>query len=201
MLSMNLFFLFSQVKIEPVVFLIVHSDEEAYKIYCDYAHKTGFSVRKQHLLYWTHTRIVKQRDFCCSKAGLKSTKKSPLKYRKSDTRTGCLACVTFQDDKDGKNWTVTKFVDEHNHLLATEKEIHLLRSCRNISEMQGSLMKNMITAGIRAVDSYNFLSTEAGGVENIGFSKTDAFNYVQRERRALIESGDASSLLTLLQKK
>ncbi|KAK8914237.1 putative protein FAR1-RELATED SEQUENCE 10 [Platanthera zijinensis] len=62
-------------------------------------------------------------------------------------------------------------------------------------------MKNMTEAGIRPVDSYNFISCEAGDVENIGFSKIDAFNFVQRERKVLIESGDAASLLKLLQKK
>ncbi|KAK8940990.1 Protein FAR1-RELATED SEQUENCE 7 [Platanthera zijinensis] len=111
-------------------------------MYCEYAHRTGFSVRKQHLMYWTHTRIVKQREYCCSKAGLKNTKKSPMKYRKSDTRTGCHACITFQADSEGKNWKVTKFVEEHNHPLATETKSHLLRSSRHVSEMQGCLHEN-----------------------------------------------------------
>ncbi|KAK8923500.1 hypothetical protein KSP39_PZI019582 [Platanthera zijinensis] len=124
-----------------------------------------------------------------------------MKYRKSDIRTGCLASITFRADEEGKNWTVSRFVEEHNHPLATEKDSHLLRSRRNVSEMQGSILKNMTAAGIKAVDSYNFISNEIGVVENVRFSKTDAFNYVQRERRALIESGDASSLLQLLQKK
>ncbi|KAK8914238.1 Potassium transporter 1 [Platanthera zijinensis] len=35
----------------PVVFPIVHSEAEAYAMYCQYAHTTGFSVRKEHLTY------------------------------------------------------------------------------------------------------------------------------------------------------
>ncbi|KAK8914566.1 hypothetical protein KSP39_PZI023952 [Platanthera zijinensis] len=36
--------------------------------------------------------------------------------------------------KDGKNWTVAKFVEEHNHPLASEKEQYLLRSHRKKDE-------------------------------------------------------------------
>ncbi|KAK8933789.1 putative protein FAR1-RELATED SEQUENCE 10 [Platanthera zijinensis] len=171
-------------------------------MYCDYAHKTGFSVRKQNIVYWAHTRFIKGRGYSCAKAGLKVSK--PLrdeqqKYRKLDTRTDCLACIYFNADKEGKNWEVTKFVEEHNHSLASENDRHLLRSHRSISTVQASLLKNMTGVGIRTTDAYNFLADEVGGVENVGFCKSDAYNFVQRERRALIDSGDASSLSKVLQ--
>ncbi|KAK8952913.1 hypothetical protein KSP40_PGU004081 [Platanthera guangdongensis] len=69
-------------------------------MYCQYAHTTGFSVRKEHLTYWTRTRIIKIREFCCPKAGVKRVRPSP-KYRKLETRTECLACISFHTDSDG----------------------------------------------------------------------------------------------------
>lgn len=56
---------------KDVVFPTVHYDEEAYAMYSEYARKTSFSVRKQHIFYCTHTRIIKGREYSCSKAGLK----------------------------------------------------------------------------------------------------------------------------------
>ncbi|KAK8936352.1 Protein FAR1-RELATED SEQUENCE 7 [Platanthera zijinensis] len=170
-------------------------------MYCEYAHSMGFSVRKEHLSYWIHTRIIKCRAFCCAKAGLKRVRPSPKKYRKLETRTGCLACIYFTTDTEGRNWTVTKFVEEHNHPLAMENEQHLLRSARSISKMQGSLIKNLTDAGVKTVHAYNFLSNEVGGFDNVGFSKSNAYNFVQREKKALIERGDSLSLLKILQEK
>ncbi|KAK8916654.1 Protein FAR-RED IMPAIRED RESPONSE 1 [Platanthera zijinensis] len=126
-------------------FPVVQSEDEAYALYCEYAHKTGFSVRKEHIIYWTHTRIIKVREYTCSKAGNKHIKPSPIKYRKLDSRTGCLACCHFRTDTNGQNWTVSKFVEEHNHPLALDKEKHLLRSNRKYwSDMmlKGSLQDN-----------------------------------------------------------
>ncbi|KAK8935717.1 Protein FAR1-RELATED SEQUENCE 7 [Platanthera zijinensis] len=148
--------------------------------------------------------IIKGRGYCCSKSGVKVSKPTiddQKRYRKLDARTGCLACIYFNADKEGKNWEVTKFVEEHNHPLASENDKHLLRSQRSISNAQASLLKNMTGVGIRTTDAYNFLVDEVGGVENVGFSKTDAYNFVQRERKALIDSGDAMSLSNILRER
>ncbi|KAK8958052.1 hypothetical protein KSP39_PZI000522 [Platanthera zijinensis] len=148
--------------------------------------------------------IIKGRGYCCSKSGVKVSKPTiddQKRYRKLDTRTGCLACIYFNADKEGKNWEVTKFVEEHNHPLASENDKHLLRSQRSISNAQASLLKNMTGVGIRTTDAYNFLVDEVCGVENVGFSKTDAYNFVQRERKALIDSGNAMSLSNILRER
>ncbi|KAK8921297.1 hypothetical protein KSP39_PZI020074 [Platanthera zijinensis] len=176
-----------------VVFLIVHLEDQAYNTYCEYAHQKGFSVRKAHVVYWTHTRIIKAREYKCSKAGHKQSKptaESQVKFHRLDTKTGCLACINFSVDKEEKNWTVTKFVEEHNHPLAVKNEFHLLRSQRKISKVQDGLLKNMTDNDIRTVHAYNFLADEVGGFENVGFCKRDAYNFVQWEKQALIESGD-----------
>ncbi|KAK8918358.1 Protein FAR1-RELATED SEQUENCE 5 [Platanthera zijinensis] len=150
-------------------------------MYMEYARKVGFSVRKEHIVHWTHTRIVKGRQFVCAKVGYKRVndeKDAPKKFRKLDTRTECLACLHFAADEDGRNWEVVKFVEKHNHPFAQENDSHLLRSHRDISEVQGSLLKSMTGVGIKTIQAYNFMSDEVGGNENVGFCKTDAYNYV-----------------------
>ncbi|PKU79427.1 Protein FAR1-RELATED SEQUENCE 5 [Dendrobium catenatum] len=45
----------------------------------------------------------------------------------------------------------------------------------------------MTDAGIRTTDAFSFLADEVGGVENIGFTRRDAYIFIQRIKRAKIE--------------
>ncbi|KAL0926448.1 hypothetical protein M5K25_002682 [Dendrobium thyrsiflorum] len=82
------------------------SEKEAYEMYCEYAHNAGFSVRKEHHSYWPNSRIIKSKDFVCSKAGQKKgiDLNSQTKYRKSNTRTGCPAMIRFAGDLQNHDW-------------------------------------------------------------------------------------------------
>ncbi|PKU68047.1 hypothetical protein MA16_Dca022956 [Dendrobium catenatum] len=41
----------------------------------------------------------------------------------------------------------------------------------------------MIEAGIRTIDAFSFLADEVGGVENIGFTRRDAYNFIQKNKK------------------
>ncbi|XP_020689581.1 protein FAR1-RELATED SEQUENCE 5-like [Dendrobium catenatum] len=177
---------------------VYNCEKEAYEKYCQYAHSTGFSVRKEHHHFWPNTRLIKSKDFVCSKAGFKKENESgtKLKYRRSSTRTGCPAMIRFSVSKDGL-WSVYKSVESHNHELARPDDQYLLRSARSISVDNAAVLKSMTEAGIRTVDAFMYLSDEVGGVANLGFTKRDAYNHIQKERRAKFESGDTNSLIKL----
>ncbi|KAK8936800.1 Protein FAR1-RELATED SEQUENCE 5 [Platanthera zijinensis] len=186
------------------LFPVVQTENEAHKLYCDYARNIGFSVRKEHRILWSGTNLIKSREYCCSKAGIKRTPKVPeseLKYRKMDGRTNCPAKIVFNADKEGQNLVVGKFIEEHNHELATKKDQHMLRSYRVITEEKGVVMKSMTEAGIRTSDAYNYLVDEVGGIENVGFSKSDAYNFIAKERSTRVDGGDAASLLQQLKSR
>ncbi|PKU61827.1 Protein FAR1-RELATED SEQUENCE 5 [Dendrobium catenatum] len=55
----------------------------------------------------------------------------------------------------------------------------------------------MTNVGIRTVDAYAYLAEEVGGCENVEFSKRDAYNFIQKEKRVRIEIGDTNSLIRL----
>ncbi|KAI0518725.1 hypothetical protein KFK09_006161 [Dendrobium nobile] len=177
----------------------VYKDEtEAYEYFCTYAHDNGFSIRKDHHNFWPNSRKIKSKDFVCSKAGFKKSNDLNLRKRftRPDVRIGCPAMVRFVTDEDGY-WHVKKFIESHNHELASPADQHLLRSCRNVVEEKASVLKSMTDAGIRTVDAYAYLAEEVGGCENVGFSKRDAYNFIQNEKRARIEIGDTNSLIQL----
>ncbi|XP_019710175.2 protein FAR1-RELATED SEQUENCE 5 isoform X1 [Elaeis guineensis] len=145
---------------------VVHSEEEAYILCCDYGHRMGFSVRRGKQYYWLGTKNVRSKDYYCSKEGFKNDEyPNESSYNKLDTRTGCKAMIRFTVDEDGQ-WKVTKLVDEHNHDLAKPEERHLLRSMRSTGA-KGSVLDPMVNAGIRTINAYSYMVEEGGGAENL----------------------------------
>jgi hypothetical protein len=53
---------------EDLLGMIVYNEDEAYKLYNDYATRTGFSIWKQKIRY-LKDKVIRQRDYVCSKEG------------------------------------------------------------------------------------------------------------------------------------
>ncbi|XP_020694690.1 protein FAR1-RELATED SEQUENCE 5-like [Dendrobium catenatum] len=181
-----------------ILSVVCNSEKEAYEIYCHYAHNVSFSVRKDHHCYWPNLRKIRIKDFVCSKAGFKKgiDLNAKLKYRKSNTRTGCPAMIRFYVDHGGE-WKVQKCIESYNHELARPEDQHLLRSYRNISEEKAFVLKSMMDAEIRTIDAFTYLADEVGGRGYVRFSKRDAYNFVQKGKRGKIETVDTNSLIEL----
>ncbi|KAK2649000.1 hypothetical protein Ddye_016489 [Dipteronia dyeriana] len=79
--------------------------------------------------------------------------------------------------------------------MAKLEQRQFLRSGRKFSKSFGTVMSDMVDAGIRDTKSYFFLATEAGGAENVGYTKKDAVNYLQGRKDEMMEAEDAQSLL------
>ena len=111
--------------------MVVHSKDEAYKLYNDYAIRIGFSVQKQKLRYAKN--VVRQRDYVCSKEGFPrdSDNLDDKKFKKLQTSTGCEASIRFIVTNG--EWNVNHFNPTHNHELAKPEERPFLRSNRKIT--------------------------------------------------------------------
>ncbi|BBH03006.1 FAR1-related sequence 5 [Prunus dulcis] len=120
---------------------------------------------------------------------------------KLETRTGCEARIRFVFQDDNGMWKVSHFVSEHNHELAMPEERQFLRSNRKVSEAHLGMIKTMVDAGIRTTNTYSYLSEEVGGSQNVGFTKRDCYNVVNKEKMVMIEAGDAQSLINLFKRK
>ena len=106
--------------------MVVHSKDEAYKLYNDYTIWIGFSVQKQKLKYAKN--VVRQQDYVCSKEGFPqySDNLDDKKFKKLQTSTSCEASIQFIVKND--EWKVTHFNPTHNHELAKPEERPFLRS-------------------------------------------------------------------------
>lgn len=98
---------------------VVYSEEEAYMLYCDYAQAMGFNVRRGKQYYFTGSRRIRSKTYCCSKEGVKDDKAdiNTVGFKKPETRTGCRAMISFVCEDNGQ-WKVTRFVKDHNHEMA-----------------------------------------------------------------------------------
>ncbi|KAG2614963.1 protein FAR1-RELATED SEQUENCE 5-like isoform X1 [Panicum virgatum] len=130
---------------------VAYSEEEAYRLYCDYGHRMGFSVRKGKQYYFTGTKTIRTKDYYCSKEGLKDDEQlTEANFNKPETRTNCKAMVRFRVDSEGQ-WRVIQIIPEHNHELVRPEEIHLLRSVRTLSVPKSGVLSAMVNAEIQAM--------------------------------------------------
>ncbi|KAL7216873.1 hypothetical protein ACSBR1_028738 [Camellia fascicularis] len=141
-------------------------------------------------------------NFFCSKEGFKVDKDpcEEKKLNRLETRTGCKAFIRLIV-KDGI-YRVTAFNPEHNHELALQSERHFVRSSCHISKPKAGVIDSMVNAGISTKNAYPYLREEVGGSENVGFTKRDCYNYVNKQKMMMmISDGDAQSLLNHLKQK
>ncbi|CAL8997118.1 unnamed protein product [Prunus brigantina] len=187
---------------EDLLGRVVSTEEEAYNLYNNYATRVGFSVRKGQKRYNTK-KVLRQFSYLCSKEGfrLDSDPSELSKVSKLETRTGCKASIRFAFQDEDDTWKVSYFVPEHNHELAKPEERQFLRSNRKVSDSNLGVIKTMVGAGIRTTNTYSYLAEEVGGSQNVGFTKRDCYNVVNKEKMAMIEAGDAQSLMNLFKRK
>lgn len=63
------------------------------------------------------------------------------------------------------------------------------------------MLKSMIEARIRVVDAFSYLIKEVGRIENIIFSKSNASNYIKKERSSIIGNGDTNALVEVFKER
>ncbi|KAK4601355.1 hypothetical protein RGQ29_010777 [Quercus rubra] len=137
--------------------MVVHSEEEAYKLYNDYAIRIGFSVRKEKLRYTKNG--VRQREYVRSKEGFPrdGDHLDDKKFKRLQTRTGCEASIRFTVTNG--EWKVTHFNSNHNHELAKPEERPFLRSNRKIADAQLDCYNT--------VNKQKLINVEAGDAQSL----------------------------------
>ncbi|XP_076952070.1 protein FAR1-RELATED SEQUENCE 5-like [Bidens hawaiensis] len=162
----------------------------AYDFYCEYAKKAGFCVRKGGS--YMNDGILKSKYFTCSKEGHKplksydsmdnkeSSKRPYYKRRKRPTiRCGRKAQI-FLKSVDGIKFEINEFVEEHNHAMVEEEDMHFVRSNRKLTHVQEDILYELSTLNLGPVKAFNILRTKYRGFEEVRASKDDCKNFKQR---------------------
>jgi len=188
-------------QLDPKVGMVFHSEEQAFKFYNSYAKRKGFSVRKGHLSR-RKDGSVRDRHYLCSNEGTRKEHRTHVtKKPRALERTNCLARIEFKVNRDNV-WVINKFVDEHNHPLASPNKIHMLRSHRKKLPIQRAFITDMDYIGVKPTQAYDS-QAEAGHVtENSGFLlKNQSYYLLHANRTRDLEKGDAQFLLDFLKAK
>ncbi|KAJ4813998.1 FAR1-related sequence 1 [Rhynchospora pubera] len=182
---------------EELLGQVVHSEEEAYKLYCDYSHRVGFSVRKGKQSYFLGTKNIRTKDYYCSKEGIKYDEPvTDVNFNRPDTRTNCKAMIRYRVDEKGE-WSVVRFVPEHNHELAKPGERHLLKSARSLAKHgMDSAVNNTCAGSYRVAFPTEALEEASDGMlENALVASRECYNQPDAQGIQFLEAGDIQSLL------
>jgi hypothetical protein len=154
----------------------------------------GFSIRKS-IIKRRADKTIYSRVIVCSSQGYAETGSSH-----ATTRTGCKALIKFSVSREGV-WTVQKIELDHNHVLATPKKKHMLRSQRHVIDADRQLIAQIREAGMRPMQVYEFMKQFYGGADKVPFLRMNCNNEIGRERNKYLESNDAQTLLEYLKNK
>lgn len=172
--------------------------QEMYELYCQHAKAIGFSVRKATTRLSTKG-VELAKLFVCSCAGMRRTNPTitTKERRVAITRTNCKALMSTKMRKDGV-YEVIRHETEHNHQLTRMEWSHYHRSERIITAEKGKAIEHMISSGMKATESYYYMTHEAGGQESVGHTLRDHMNFVNQIKMNIIEAGDAQTFLDMI---
>ncbi|RYQ99515.1 hypothetical protein Ahy_B07g087454 [Arachis hypogaea] len=97
-----------------------------------------------------------------------------------------------QNGQMGK-WYVSRFVNDHNHVLLSPKLVEYLPPHRKMSDVDVAHMDSLRQVGISIPKIYESLAAQAGGFDHIPFTKRDMYNEVRRQRG--MRNGDVNATI------
>ncbi|TVU17319.1 hypothetical protein EJB05_33343, partial [Eragrostis curvula] len=103
------------------------SEAEGYEFFNSFAKSKGFSLRKGNVQYLENKDNIYSRQFLCSKEGFRSAKnlnrEDGQRRPRPMTRFSCSFEVVIKHNPEMNLWFVHKYIDAHNHEMATSKEV------------------------------------------------------------------------------
>ena len=147
--------------------------DEVASFYNSYA-KGGFSTRSHTSKLGKDNTTVTRKEYVCFKQG--DSKLEGEKRKRGLPKVGCKARIAVVRKKTGK-YAVSMFVDSHNHPLTSPDRVQFLRSHRGVSKVSKVLSDQLSLVNVKRHKQFEFFGVQAGGIENVGFTQHDLYNY------------------------
>ncbi|KAJ3669303.1 hypothetical protein LUZ60_011253 [Juncus effusus] len=181
--------------------MIFHSEQEAYNFYNSYARKRGFSVRKGHLSR-RKDGSIQNRHYVCSNEGTRQNHPTHItKKPRPLERTNCISRIEFRVSKNNI-WEIKKFIDDHNHPLASPNKTFLLRSHRKKSQNPKPIFtEDDFYYGVKPNELERESDEAATATRVSSFSGNIGTNCLTGMRLRDLEKGDSQFILDFLKKK
>ncbi|KAL2921211.1 Protein FAR1-RELATED SEQUENCE 5, partial [Bienertia sinuspersici] len=171
--------------------------DEIYDLYCQHTFLVGFSVRKSTIRVKQGSNIITEKQFVCSAAGKtnhgkkeKREKKNQITTKESTTEESTKKKSCYNKDR-ALQYEIIHHSLSHNHPLTRQQWNHLHCFERTMTREKGGLIETMQELGLRPMESYRYMITEAGGEDCIGHTIRDHLNYCNRLKMKAIEDAQA----------
>ncbi|KAJ1436374.1 FAR1 DNA-binding domain [Sesbania bispinosa] len=162
----------SELTVDDIRGIEFDDEEAACSFYKSYAKCNGFVVRKDEVDHDFKGNIV-MRQLVCNREGERKKKHlmrvDRVRQPRALTRTRCPARLRVHYSFKTGKWRVAVFEEKHNHELTPLKFVHLIPAYRG----------------------------QKCGHSELGFCKKDLYNHIDKEKRAVIEDGDAFAALCI----
>ncbi|RYQ79117.1 hypothetical protein Ahy_Scaffold7g108327 [Arachis hypogaea] len=183
---------------QDIIRKVFRSEERAYDFYSKFGRCHGFGVRKGDYGKDEEGNLIRRRFFC-NRAGLRDEKHLNRLDRKRghrpETRTNCLAKLSIYLDRENSTWKVRKVILDHNHELTPRRMVHMIPKFRRISDAAKANIDGMRGYGVSTSKILGYMAGVAGGYSLLGFTKKDAYNYIDHMRRAKVVNGDSNAAI------
>ncbi|RYR10434.1 hypothetical protein Ahy_B05g078885 [Arachis hypogaea] len=171
---------------------VFRTEERAYEFYMRFGKCHGFGVRKGDYGKDDDGNVIKRRFFC-NRDGLRDEKHynrfDRKRCHKPETEMNCQAKLSIYLNKESSNWKVRKVILEHNHELVARCMVHLIPKFYWVSGAAKDQLFGMQSYGLPMSKILGYMAGIAGGYPLLGFTKKDAYNYLDRTKRARIVDG------------
>ncbi|KAM5581168.1 hypothetical protein ABKV19_010407 [Rosa sericea] len=149
--------------------------DEVATFYNRYAKEAGFSIRSHSSATNKDNTQLMRKEYVCYKQG--TSKVQGEKRKRGLPKVGCKARIAVVRKKESGRYAISVFVEGHNHPLTSPPRVHLLRSHRHVSKVNTVLSQQLSLVNVQKHKQFEFFGVQAGGIENIGCTQRDLYNY------------------------
>ncbi|XP_025703957.1 protein FAR1-RELATED SEQUENCE 5-like [Arachis hypogaea] len=189
---------------QQIMTKVFRSEERADEFYCKFGRCHGFGVRKGDYGKDDHGNLIRRRFFC-NRAGLRDEKYlhrlDRQRGHRPETLTNCMAKLSIYLDRENSVWKVRKVILEHNHELTPRVMVHMIPKFRQMSNAAKAHTDGMHGYGVPMSKILGYMAGIAGGYSLLGFTKKDAYNYIDKMRCSKITDGDSNAAIVYLEGK
>ncbi|KAH9698523.1 protein FAR1-RELATED SEQUENCE [Citrus sinensis] len=164
------------------------SVEDAQLWYKNYARMIGFGVRKDDMRRGKKSGRITIQCWVCHFEGVRDERQSQncsrVREPRPITQTGCRASFRVNYDESVGKYIAKEFRPEHNHHLASNNEVHLIRSHRKVTGAELAQAKALRHVGVKTCQFMNYMADQVEGPQNLRFTRKDMQNTLDASTRA-----------------
>ncbi|RYQ91936.1 protein FAR1-RELATED SEQUENCE 5-like [Arachis hypogaea] len=185
--------------VDDILQMEFNDPKQVARLYEEYSRVRSFGSRQEKKIRNKKGEFVRF-TYLCNREGFRDKKWLQMHHLKREhkvvIRCRCPAEMRIKPRDNTGKWYVSRFVDNHNHDLPPAKFVEYLPSHRKISDVDIAHMDSMRQVGISVPKIYESIAAQAGGFNQVSFTKRDMYNEVRRQRA--LQNGDVNAALRVL---